>query len=133
MEFEGNWKIKSVMSFDDDGNVKWLSAEDIREMDDSEENEDYKNILRMNIIIEPTVIKTYGKYSEEELAVIKEEENAEPDETGMILVEEYPIELIDGEYKYAIGESDGEPYYATLQFNEEGNIIYGETIILERA
>ena len=87
----------------------------------------------MVIIIDDKTFKIYGKFNEEELESIKNDEGVVPDETGMILAEEHPIEFIDGQYKIAVGMDGDETMYATLALDENGDLPYSEMLLLERA
>ena len=131
MEFEGKWIVNKVITFGEDGE-KWMTASEIANLENNEENLDYLNLLRMVVVIDGETAKSYAKGTEEELAEIEAELGIKA-ENGMILIEERPVSLIDGKYQVLIGEEDDQPLYYPLAVNEEGLLPFSDMMVLQRA
>ena len=132
MEFEGKYRVKSVMTFDDEGQ-KFLSRETIEKTERSEDTEDLLNLMKMIVEISEENLLVKMVVTPEEAARAKEEDPDVPfDEDGNLLLELHEVVCKDGVWKFEMGEMDGETYYFPLSRNEDGDLMYGETIVLER-
>ncbi len=126
MEFEGKYRVKKAMTMTDHG-FEFVPRETLEKLDD----EDYAQMLKMVIGIDEHALRVFLKPTEADMAFL-EEEGLTLNEEGLILVEEHEIINEDGEWKYECGESDGETMYLPLNLNEDGDIVYGEMMVLEK-
>ena len=109
------------------GQTKEITRETLEKLDD----EDYAQMLKMVIGIDEHALRVFLKPTEADMAFL-EEEGLTLNEEGLIPVEEHEIINEDGEWKYECGESDGETMYLPLKLNEDGDIVYGEMMVLEK-
>ena len=126
MEFEGKYRVKKAMAMTDNG-FEYLSREALAALDD----EDYAQMLKMIICIDENALSVFLKPTEADMEFIKEE-GLELNEEDLVPVEQHEIVSQDGEWKYECGEEDGETMFMPLSLNDEGDLIYGEMIILEK-
>ena len=126
MEFEGKYRVKKAMTMTDNG-FEFVPRETLETLDD----EDYMQMLKMIIGIDEHALRVFLKPTEADMALL-EEEGLTLNEDGLLPLEEHEIISEDGEWKYECGESDGETVYIPLARNEDGDIVYGEMLILEK-
>lgn len=126
MEFEGKYRVKKAMTMTDNG-FEFVPRETLETLDD----EDYMQMLKMIIGIDEHALRVFLKPTEADMALL-EEEGLTLNEDGLLPLEEHEIISEDGEWKYECGESDGETVYIPLSRNEDGDIVYGEMLILEK-
>lgn len=132
MEFEGKYRVKAVRVFSEGGS-EYLSAAEIAALEDSEENEDVKAMVKMSVdISEKELAVKISVTPEEAEQARQEDEDAVFDEDGLLVLERHEIICDGGVFKYECGESDGEPFFAPFARTEDGDLLYGETIVLER-
>jgi len=137
MNIFGKWLVHDVITFDEDGQEKHITADEINAMDDSEENADFKAMLNMVIVVSADAMNTYLSIPEEQIAEAKAE-GLEVTEYGALL-ESRAIKEEDGAYFYdsgidgEVGEEKVSPF-VKLEPDEEGLLsIGGGTIRLKRA
>lgn len=126
MEFEGKYRVKKAMTMTDNG-FEFVPRETLETLDD----EDYMQMLKMIIGIDEHALRVFLKPTEADMALL-EEEGLTLNEDGLLPLEEHEIISEDGEWKYECGESDGETVYIPLSRNEDGDVVYGEMLILEK-
>ena len=132
MEFEGRYRAKGVMTYGEEGE-KFLTREEIEKMERNEETEDFLNMMKMILEISEEQILVKVVVTPEEAAMAREEDPDIPfDEEGNLLLEAHEVVCQDGVWKFEMGESDGETYYCPLFRNDDGDVMYGETIVLEK-
>ena len=59
MNIFGKWQIHDILTFDEKQNERHITADEIRAMEDNEENADYKAMLNMVIVVSPETMNTY--------------------------------------------------------------------------
>lgn len=123
MDFLGNWKIKSMLSADENG-VKTLERADIEALGD----EDLIKLLRADFIISETAIDVYYYPTEEEMPLV-EEEGWELTDKG-ILIESYPIK-IENDVMLLDYEQTGEEY-CPVEMDAEGCLLIGGMTKIEK-
>lgn len=89
MDFLGIWKLKAMLSADENG-VKMLGKSDLEALGD----EDILKMLRADFIISENAIDVYYMPTEEEMPLV-EEEGWELTDKG-VLIESYPIKIENG-------------------------------------
>lgn len=123
MDYLGNWKLKSMLSADENG-VKMLGRAELEAMGD----EDILKMLRADFIISESAIDVYYKPTEEEMPLV-EEEGWELTDKG-ILIESYPVRIENGSLLLDY-EKEGE--YVPVEIDADGGLIIGDTSVIERA
>ena len=132
MEFEGKYRVKRVMTYDENGEG-FLTREDIEKMEDNEDNADYINMIRMIIEISEENLLLKAVVTPEQAKMIKEEDPDIPfDEEGNVVLEAHEVVCKDGKWMFEAGEEDGETNYWPFTRNDEGDLMYGETMVLEK-
>ena len=132
MEFEGKYKIKALLTMDEEGS-RFISREDIENLEFNEENADYIHMLRVTMEIKEDVILMKVRASEEEArSSMEEDPDIYFDDDGLLVIEKHPLINVDGEWKYECGEEDGQPYYASFGKTEDGDLLYAESIVFEK-
>ena len=121
MELLGTWKVKSMLSADENG-VKTLGTAEIEALGD----EDLVRLLHSEFIVTESSIDVYYQPTAEELP-IAEEEGWEITDKG-ILLESYPAKIEDGVFKLNY-EKDGVEYTPVETDGDGGMIIGGMTTI----
>ncbi len=128
----GLYRVKALMMIHE-ASERFASREEIEQMEDNEQNEDYKDLMRMFVEIAPDLLKVKIKVTPAELEQAKEEEpDVEVDEDRRITLEKHEMRQVDGVYQYECGEEDGAPFFAAFERNEDGDLLYGQAIVLER-
>lgn len=132
MEFEGKYRAKTIMMYTEDG-TKSFSREEIEKMERNEDTEDLLNVMKMILEISEEQLLVKIVVTPEEAALAKEEDPDVPfDEEGNLLLEMHEVVCQDGVWKFEMGEMDGETCYCPFAFNDAGDLMYGESIVLER-
>ena len=129
MEFAGKYRVKAVMTYGDD--FKFIPRAEIEQMELNEETEDFINMLKFIIDISEERLMLLVKPTESDMEMIKEE-GLELNEDGLIPMECHEVIEDGGVWKYECGESDGETEYAPFAYNEDGDLLYGGSIVLEK-
>lgn len=137
MNIFGKWLVHDVIIFDEDQEVKHITVDEIKAMDDTEENADYKAMLNMVIVITPETMNTYLSIPEERIAEAKAE-GLEITEYGALL-ESRELKKEDCAYFYdsgidgEVGEEQVSPL-VKLELDEEGLLVIGGgTLRLKKA
>ena len=115
MDFLGNWKLKSMLSADENG-VKMLGRAELEAMGD----EDLLKLLAADFIISETAIDVYYMPTEAEMPMV-EEEGWELTDKG-VLIESYPIRIENG---VLMLDSEGEGEYVPVETDAEGCLLIG--------
>lgn len=125
MELLGTWKLKAVLSADEDG-VKQLDAAGIEALGD----EDLLKMLHADFILGETALDIYYMPTEEEMPLV-EEEGWELTDKG-VLIESYPTKIEDG---VLLLDYDGTgEEYTPVPIDEAGCLaISGGMMILQKA
>ena len=89
MKLLGTWKLKAILSADEDG-VKQLDAAGIEALGD----EDLLKMLHADFILSKTALDVYYMPTEEEMPLV-EEEGWKLTNKG-VLIESYPTKIEDG-------------------------------------
>lgn len=122
MDFLGNWKLKAMLSADEN-NLRMLCKSDLEELGD----EDILKMLRADFIINENAIDVYYMPTEEEMPLV-EEEGWELTDKG-VLIESYPIKIENGVLMLDY-ERTGE--YVPVETDAEGCLLIGGMTIIEK-
>ena len=122
MDFLGNWKLKSMLSADENG-VKMLGRAELEAMGD----EDLLKLLAADFIISETAIDVYYMPTEAEMPLV-EEEGWELTDKG-VLIESYPIRIENG---VLMLDSEGEGEYVPVETDAEGCLLIGGMTVIEK-
>ena len=122
MDFLGNWKLKSMLSADENG-VKMLGRAELEAMGD----EDLLKLLAADFIISETAIDVYYMPTEAEMPMV-EEEGWELTDKG-VLIESYPIRIENG---VLMLDSEGEGEYVPVETDAEGCLLIGGMTAIEK-
>lgn len=122
MDFLGIWKLKAMLSTDENG-VKMLGKSDLEALGD----EDILKMLRADFIISENAIGVYYMPSEEEMPLV-EEEGWELTDKG-VLIESYPIKIENGVLMLDY-ERTGE--YVPVETDAEGCLLIGGMTKIEK-
>ena len=122
MDFLGNWKLKSMLSADENG-VKMLGRAELEAMGD----EDLLKLLAADFIISETAIDVYYMPTEAEMPLV-EEEGWELTDKG-VLIESYPIRIENG---VLMLDSEGEGEYVPVETDAEGCLLIGGMTAIEK-
>lgn len=122
MDFLGIWKLKAMLSADDNG-VKMLGKSDLEALGD----EDILKMLRADFIISEDAIDVYYMPTEEEIPLV-EEEGWELTDKG-VLIESYPIKIENGVLMLDY-ERTGE--YVPVETDAEGCLLIGGMTKIEK-
>ena len=122
MELIGNWKLKSMLSADENG-VKMLGRAELEAMGD----EDLLKLLAADFIISETAIDVYYMPTEAEMPMV-EEEGWELTDKG-VLIESYPIRIENG---VLMLDSEGEGEYVPVETDAEGCLLIGGMTVIEK-
>lgn len=136
MNIFGKWKIHDIYTLDENQSERHITADEIRAMEDTEENADYKAMLNMVIVVSPETMNTYVSVPEERIAEA-EAEGLEITEYGA-LMETRKVEEKDGAYFYdsgidgEVGEEKVSPLLK-LELDEESFLVVGGVLRLKKA
>ena len=122
MDFLGIWKLKAMLSTDENG-VKMLGKSDLEALGD----EDILKMLRADFIISENAIGVYYMPTEEEMPLV-EEEGWELTDKG-VLIESYPIKIENGVLMLDY-ERTGE--YVPVETDAEGCLLIGGMTKIEK-
>ena len=122
MDFLGNWKLKKMLSADENG-VKMFDRAEIEAMGD----EDLLKLLAADFIISESAIDVYYQPTEEEMPMV-EEEGWELTEKG-VLIDSYPAK-IEGGVLMLDYEREGD--YVPVETDAEGCLLIGDTTVIEK-
>ena len=122
MDFLGIWKLKAMLSADENG-VKMLGKSELEALGD----EDILKMLRADFIISENAIDVYYMPTAEEMPLV-EEEGWELTDKG-ILIESYPIKIENGVLMLDY-ERMGE--YVPVETDAEGCLLIGDTTKIEK-
>ena len=118
MELLGNWKLKAMISADEDG-VRMLGRAELEALGD----EDLLKLLAADFIISETAIDVYYMPTEAEMPLV-EEEGWELTDNG-ILLESYPAKIVDGTLMLDY-EREGKEEYFPVKLDDEGCLIISD-------
>ena len=122
MELLGNWKLKAMLSADENG-VKMFGKAELEAMGD----EDILKMLRADFIISETAIDVYYMPTEAEMPLV-EEEGWELTDKG-VLIDSYPAK-IEGGVLMLDYEREGD--YVPVETDAEGCLLIGDTTVIEK-
>ena len=122
MELLGNWRLKAMLSADENG-VKMLGKAELEAMGD----EDILKMLRADFIISETAIDVYYMPTEAEMPLV-EEEGLELTDKG-VLIDSYPAK-IEGGVLMLDYEREGD--YVPVETDAEGCLLIGGTTAIEK-
>lgn len=122
MDYLGNWKLKSMLSADENG-VKMLGKAELLALGD----DDILKLLAADFIIGETAIHVYYRPTEEEMPLV-EEEGWELTDKG-ILIESYPIRIEGG---VLLLDYEGEGEYIPVETDADGCLLIGGTTAIEK-
>ena len=122
MELLGNWRLKAMLSADENG-VKMLGKAELEAMGD----EDILKMLRADFIISDTAIDVYYMPTEAEMPLV-EEEGLELTDKG-VLIDSYPAK-IEGGVLMLDYEREGD--YVPVETDAEGCLLIGGTTAIEK-
>ena len=123
MELLGIWRLKAMMSVDENGG-KMLSRDEVAALGD----EDLDKLLKSEFILTESELCGYYMPTEEEMALV-EEEGLEMTEHG-VLIESYGAKIEDGKLLLDYDESGD---YFPVPLDEEGCLILSDgMMILEK-
>ncbi|MBR6727709.1 MAG: hypothetical protein IKM08_05910 [Clostridia bacterium] len=122
MELLGNWKLKAMLSADEDG-VKMLGKAELEALGD----EDILKMLRADFIISDTAVDVYYMPTEAEMPLV-EEEGLELTDKG-VLIDSYPAK-IEGGVLMLDYEREGD--YVPVETDAEGCLLIGGTTAIEK-
>ena len=124
MDFLGNWKLKAMLSADENG-VKMFGKAELEAMGD----EDILKMLRADFIISETAIDVYYMPTEAEMPLV-EEEGWELTDKG-VLIDSHPAKIEDGVLKLMY---EDEEEYTPVPIDEEGCLVISDGLmILQKA
>ena len=123
MELLGIWRLKAMMSVDENG-ARMLSRDEVAALGD----EDLDKLLKSEFILTESELCGYYMPTEEEMALV-EEEGLEMTEHG-VLIESYGAKIEDGKLLLDYDESGD---YFPVPLDEEGCLILSDgMMILEK-
>ena len=126
MEFLGKWKLKKMLSADENG-VKLLEGEELLKL--AAEDGDIEKLLRSDFYITEEAIEIYFRPNEEEMPLAIEE-GWEITELG-VLIESHSAKIEDGALMI---DYDGSGDYLPVSIDEEECISISDgMMIIERA
>ncbi|MBR2930539.1 MAG: hypothetical protein IKC32_04850 [Clostridia bacterium] len=126
MEFLGKWKLKKMLSADENG-VKLLEGEELLKL--AAEDGDIEKLLRSDFYITEEAIEIYFRPNEEEIPMAIEE-GLEITELG-VLIESHSAKIEDGALMI---DYDGSGDYLPVSIDEEECISISDgMMIIERA
>ncbi len=132
MEFEGKYRVKSVLLADENG-TRTLSRQDLEGMEKTEETADFVNMLKMLVEISESALTVKMILTPEDVELVRQNEPDMPiDDNGVAILEQHEVRSEDGEWQYECGEEDGETNYMSLRRDENGDVVYGGMITLEK-
>ena len=124
MELLGIWKLKDMLSVDENG-FKRISAEEIEAMEDNDDSHEYKQMVRADFIITEDSLSVYYMPTKDELAIVKEE-GWEITDKG-IMLDSFPCKIADGVLMLNY-ERDGKDYFP-VEVDEEGCLSISDGLI----
>ena len=122
MSFLGNWKVKSMLSADENG-VRMLGRAELEALGD----EDLLKLLAADFIISETAIDVYYMPTEAEMPMVKEE-GWELTDKG-VLIESYPARIENG---VLLLDYEREGEYVPVETDAEGCLLIGDTTVIEK-
>ena len=122
MDFLGNWKLKAMLSADENG-VKMFGKAELEALGD----EDILKMLRADFIISETAVDVYYMPTEAEMPLV-EEEGWELTDKG-VLIDSYPAK-IEGGVLMLDYEREGD--YVPVETDAEGCLLIGDTTVIEK-
>ena len=122
MDFLGNWKLKAMLSADENG-VKMFGKAELEAMGD----EDILKMLRADFIISETAVDVYYMPTEAEMPLV-EEEGWELTDKG-VLIDSYPAK-IEGGVLMLDYEREGD--YVPVETDAEGCLLIGGMTAIEK-
>ena len=122
MDFLGNWKLKAMLSADEDG-VRMLGRAELEALGD----EDLLKLLAADFIISETAIDVYYMPTEAEMPMVKEE-GWELTDKG-VLIESYPARIENG---VLLLDCEREGEYVPVETDAEGCLLIGGMTVIEK-
>lgn len=122
MDFLGNWKLKAMLSADEDG-TKMLGRAELEALGD----EDLLKLLAADFIISETAIDVYYMPTEAEMPMVKEE-GWELTDKG-VLIESYPARIENG---VLLLDCEREGEYVPVETDAEGCLLIGDMTVIEK-
>ena len=127
MDVKGRWKVSKVALPDDDG-IRYITAEEIAQMEMSEETEDLINTQKMVLEFTDDQLIVRAIVDDEHRAEV-EAEGLTIDDEGMIVLEAHELKIEGDRILLEMGEEDGKPLFIPLEMTEDGEIQYGFAIL----
>ena len=124
MELLGSWRLKAMMSVDENG-ARMLSRDEVAALGD----EDLNKLLRAEFHLSESALDMYYMPLPEEMEMVKEE-GWELTDKG-VLLESYPAKIVDGVLMLDY-EREGKEYFPIRLDDEECLIISDGTMRLEK-
>ena len=131
MDIKGRWIVSKIALPDDDGSIRYITAEEIAQMELSEETEDLINTQKMVLEFTDDKLIVFAIVDDDRRAEV-EEEGLEINEEGMVMLEAHELRIEEDKILLEMGEEDGEPAFVPLKITEDGELQYGFAI-LQRA
>ena len=122
MDFLGNWKLKAMLSADENG-VRMLGRAELEALGD----EDLLKLLAADFIISDTAIDVYYQPTEEEMPMVKEE-GLELTDKG-VLIDSYPARIENG---VLLLDCEREGEYVPVETDAEGCLLIGGMTVIEK-
>lgn len=124
MELLGIWKLKKMMSADENG-VKMLGLDEIEALGD----EDLIKMIRAEFILSETSLDVFYMPTEEEMPLV-EEEGWELTDKG-VLIDSHPAKIEDGTLMLIY---EDEEEYTPVPIDEDGCLVISDgMMILQKA
>ena len=128
MELLGLWKLKELVSVDENG-FKMIGVSEIEAMEDNDSNHEFKQLLRTDFIISETSLDLYYKPLKSELKMAKKE-GWKITKKG-ILMESFPAKIENGQLMLDYERTNE---YFPVEIDEEGCIaISGGIMKIQKA
>ena len=122
MDFLGNWKLKAMLSADENG-VRMFGRAELEALGD----EDLLKLLAADFIISDTAIDVYYQPTEEEMPMVKEE-GLELTDKG-VLIDSYPARIENG---VLLLDYEREGEYVPVETDAEGCLLIGGMTVIEK-
>lgn len=124
MELLGTWKLKEMMTADENG-VRMIGKAEIEAL--GKEDEDLLRMLAADFIINETAIDVYYMPIAAEMPMV-EEEGWELTDKG-VLIESYPAKIENG---VLLLDYEGEGEYVPVETDAEGCLLIGGMTKIEK-
>lgn len=124
MELSGTWKLKEMMTADENG-VRMIGRAEIEAL--GREDEDLLRMLAADFILGESSLDVYYRPTEEEMPMV-EEEGWELTDKG-VLIESYPAKIENG---VLLLDYEGKGEYVPVETDAEGCLLIGGMTKIEK-